>query len=65
MWTPRDQQVSASGELFFFFCSVPFVVVLCAAVRVLLVVRCSTVEEDLIDPDEGFVGVNPLKSISF
>ncbi len=63
MWTPRDQQVSDSGEAFLLLCSDRFVVGLCAAVEVLLVVRCSAVEEHLINPDQGFVAAVPLNYI--
>lgn len=65
MWTPRDQQVSDSGESFLLPCSDWFVVGLCAAVKVLLVVKCSTVEEHLINPDQGFVAAVPQKDIYF
>lgn len=54
MWTPRDQQVSDSGEPLI-LCSDRAVVVLCAAVGVLRVVRCPAEEAGQINPDRGFV----------
>lgn len=64
MWTPRDQQVSDSGEPLI-LCSDRSVVVLRAAVGVLMVVRCPTEEADQINPDQGFVAAAQQINVSF
>ena len=64
MWTPRDQQVSDSGEPLI-LCSDRAVVVLCAAVGVLRVVRCPAEEAGQINPDQGFVAAAQQINVSF
>lgn len=64
MWTPRDQQVSDSGEPLI-LCSDRAVVVLCAAVGVLRVVRCPAEEAGQNNPDRGFVAAAQQINVSF